>query len=215
MDTGRERLCAALGRVAVAGMLVHGYATGALTLANQDSIQGSVLSLQQLPSPQTTRANAPSFEVASVRLSSPNVSGMPSISPPGTTAFTATHISLQLLVGIAYGVPANHIHGAPGWFESQLYDVNAKAAGDRVLTAQERQPLLQQLLKDRFHLAVHRETNDIQGYALVVAKNAPTLEASNASGQGFITRDRLQFPSESLEDFARILERITRTACRR
>ncbi len=111
--------------------------------------QGVGVALQPSPLPQTAEAKGPSFEVASVRLSAPNGGGTPYISPAGTATFTATRISLQLLVGIAYGVPANHIHGAPGWFESQLYDVKAKAAGDGAVTARERQVLLQQLLKDR------------------------------------------------------------------
>jgi len=160
-------------------------------------------------SPQTTEIRPQSFEVASVRLCPPGDNRAPFISPVGTTSFTATRISLQLLVGIAFGTPSNHILGAPSWFESQLYDVNAKLAGDKSLTARDRQKLLQQLLQERFHLAVHREVKGYKGYALIIAKNEPKLRPSGVPGQGVLLRGRLHFPNETLEDFARILERVT------
>lgn len=43
-------------------------------------------------------------------------------------------------------------------------------------SAEDRRGMLETLLKDRFKLAVHRETRQLQGYALVVAKNGFKLQ---------------------------------------
>jgi uncharacterized protein (TIGR03435 family) len=71
-------------------------------------------------------------------------------------------------------------------------------------------PLIQQLLKDRFHLAVHRATKDMQGYALVVARNGSKLQPNKGrSGQGQIVRGQLLCPSCSTEILAGMLVHVT------
>jgi uncharacterized protein (TIGR03435 family) len=42
--------------------------------------------------------------------------------------------------------------------------------------------MLQTLLKDRFHLAVHREEKELPMYRLVVSRNGPRLRESAVSG---------------------------------
>jgi len=46
------------------------------------------------------------------------------------------------------------------------------------------QQMVQQLLADRFKLAVHRETKELPAYALVVAKSGPKLTATKDTGGG-------------------------------
>ena len=148
------------------------------------------------------------FEVASVRPTPPGKTGNTYLSPPGAAAFTATNVTLDLRIEVAYGVDENQISRAPIWFGSQHYDVSAKPEGAGGLTyVQLRQPL-QQLLEKRFRLAVHREKKDVEGYALVVAKGGPKLKPSETeSGRKYILPNGIQFDHSSLATFAAALAR--------
>ena len=42
---------------------------------------------------------------------------------PGISRFTATHVSLALLLQLAYGVDNSQIANKPDWLETNLYDV--------------------------------------------------------------------------------------------
>jgi uncharacterized protein (TIGR03435 family) len=122
----------------------------------------------------------PAFEVASVR---PNRSGERGErrSFPAGGGFTATSASLKYLLKAAYRVEDFQISGAPGWFDSDRFDIEAKAAGDppraQVLS------MLQSLLADRFKLALHRETRELPVYDLVVAKSGPKFKERSCVGQ--------------------------------
>jgi uncharacterized protein (TIGR03435 family) len=62
------------------------------------------------------------------------------------------------------------------------YDIVARAPGDSAPSIDDARAMLRTLLADRFKLRVHRETKEMQVYALVVGKNGPRLKASSASG---------------------------------
>jgi uncharacterized protein (TIGR03435 family) len=159
----------------------------------------------QIPTPPPAR---PTFEVASVRLGTP---GSPSsFSAPGAAQFTATNISLAVLISMAYGLDGDYqFAGKPGWLDSQTYDVFAKPeAGQPPLSYQQFKPLLQELLQQRFHLAVHRETRDLPGYALTVAKGGPKLQpGSGATEQIYILPNGIRGQALPLPLFAALLSR--------
>ena len=75
----------------------------------------------------------PVFEVVSIK---PNKSGdgrmLIGFQPGGR--FTATGITLRMLIGIAYGTPQPlpnfRIIGGPSWMNSDRFDIVAKAEGD-------------------------------------------------------------------------------------
>jgi uncharacterized protein (TIGR03435 family) len=117
------------------------------------------------------------FEVASMRMSPPDP-GRTTLSPPGASTFVVTNAPLKILIQLAYEVDANKIVGKQEWFGSE-YDISAKAEGGVGLTYKQLQTPLQQLLADRLHLVMHRETREVDGYALVVAKGGPKLMVSN------------------------------------
>ena len=124
----------------------------------------------------TAQTPHPTFEVATVRPSPPDAdpkTGNWTI--PGKGQITATHVSLALLVKLAYDVDDSQITNEPGWLDSKLYDIAAKAEDGIQLTREELRPRLQDLLQQRFHLVVHTETHVVRGYALVVAKGGPHL----------------------------------------
>ena len=100
---------------------------------------------------------------------------------------------MLLLIGYAFGLNDKQIEAPPSWFESTYYDIVAKPEGDVVLTYEQLQPLLQQLLKQRFGLILHHEKKDVPGYALVVAKGGPKLkEGKGASAGVYILKEGLQ-----------------------
>lgn len=132
-------------------------------------------------------AEAPlAFEVASVK-SAPllnasvcryRMEGGPGTTDPGRLAFH--NISLSALVRFAYlgqvHACQSYVLSAPGWLDSEGFEVAAElppgATWPQLMT------MLQNLLAERFKLAVHSESKTIAGYALVVGKNGPKLKES-------------------------------------
>jgi uncharacterized protein (TIGR03435 family) len=66
----------------------------------------------------------------------------------------------------------------PDWVAlgAERFDVEAKAEDPAKATEAQLFQMLQALLVERFQLKFHREDRDMQGFALVVAKNGPKLE---------------------------------------
>ena len=70
---------------------------------------------------------------------------------------------------MAYRLSSYQLLGAPGWSESERFDILAKMPDG---TKPERMPLmLRGLLAERFKLKVHGETRDTPIYALVLARS--------------------------------------------
>jgi len=119
----------------------------------------------------------PSFEAASIK---PNKSGDGRVAlffQPGGR-FTATGVTLKMVIAAAYGTPAPlpdyQLIGGPDWIASDRFDIIAKAEGDPQPGPQGPPPImflmLRTLLADRFKLAVHSESRELPIYALVTAR---------------------------------------------
>lgn len=80
---------------------------------------------------------------------------------------------LKFCVEVAWNVKDFQVSGANGWMETERFDINAMAA--KPLEKGEMETMLQALLIERFALKTHKETQEKQGYALVVAKNGPKM----------------------------------------
>jgi uncharacterized protein (TIGR03435 family) len=144
----------------------------------------------QAPAPSS---DMPKFEVASVR---PNTSNdgkvMLGIQPGGR--FNAVNVPAWDLIRQAYNLQRSQIVGGPDWLETARFDVVAKAEGD-IRGAGPGGPvgplnyMLQDLLADRFKLAVHRETRELPIYALTFARDdkklGQGLRASKADCEAF------------------------------
>src|SRR5690349_6933131 len=104
---------------------------------------------------QTNTGAPPSFDVASAKIA--QQAGVMSISASGLARVTPTHVTVERLMEMAFGVEENRILGEPPWLGTDNYDVNAKAEGEQGLTYGQWKPLLQQLLVQRFRLAIHHE----------------------------------------------------------
>jgi uncharacterized protein (TIGR03435 family) len=132
---------------------------------------------------------APAFEVVSVKR---NVSGdqaSSSIVQPGGR-YSATNMTLRMLMKTAYGVHDDQIAGGPDWLDSERYDIVAKAATDRPTNVfrDEARVMLRAALADRFGLELHRERREIPVYVLLLAMRdgglGPNLRRSNPDDCG-------------------------------
>jgi uncharacterized protein (TIGR03435 family) len=163
----------------------------------------ALLALAALPA--QSQSPPPAFEAASVKQTPRASLGFTNISPYGTDRFTATNAELYLLVQIAFNVTPDRISGIEKLGDGH-YDISAKAKGDLKLTYEEVQPRLQRLLAERFKLATHRETKEMDGYVLVVATGGPKLKASaGVAQQGVIYPGGLRFPHIGMDGFAAML----------
>ena len=165
------------------------------------------LTFISIPARSEDQAPTPTaFEVVSVRPSPPN-HGYTAISPFGSDRFTATNASLSYLIQLAFSIDGRHqLSGAPDWLDSEFFDINAKAADGSHLSYEELQPLLQQLLQQRFHLVAHRETRNLPGYVLVVAKGDPKLHITRGGAPyGYIFSGKLRLQNSDIDALAATL----------
>jgi uncharacterized protein (TIGR03435 family) len=125
-------------------------------------------------------AQAPSFEVASVKENKLGGRGAYDRSTPGR--FTARNAILRNIIMSAYEIDQRaQLIGGPGWIETARFDIEAKAAGEADKPAIHR--MLQSLLEERFKLAAHRAKKEMPVYFLVAAKNGPKIH-DRKLGQG-------------------------------
>lgn len=141
------------------------------------AVAGLGVALAQTPDEQMT------FEVASVKPSAPMSMGpgrfmMGSRGGPGTSDpghVTYNNLTLKSLVVTAFGVKNYQISG-PSWMDSERFDITAKVPAGA--TKDQIKFMLQNLLKERFHMQVHRETKDLPMYAMTVGKSGPKMKES-------------------------------------
>jgi uncharacterized protein (TIGR03435 family) len=130
---------------------------------------------------------AEEFEVASIKLNRDGgpVAGLRRL--PGGR-FEATNIPLALLIEFAYQLQPYELDGGPSWMQSDRWDLIARVPGgdpprtppgtpDAMMMA------TRALLAERFKLAVHRDTREVDVYLLVKAnadgRLGPRLQQSS------------------------------------
>jgi uncharacterized protein (TIGR03435 family) len=135
--------------------------------------------LGQQPNPSLT------FEVATVKAAAPpsvdagkrmvrfGAQGGPGTNDPGQ--ITYNFLSLRDLITQAYGVRSDQVSGPP-FLTSDRFNIVAKIAPGA--TKDDVKVMLQNLLKERFQLALHRENKELPVYELVVGKDGPKLKES-------------------------------------
>jgi uncharacterized protein (TIGR03435 family) len=117
---------------------------------------------------------APQFEVASIKPS--DVGGnYVEVTPAGIIVHSAT---LATCIKWAYGVQFGQISGVDS---PERYDIVAKTAGP--VPSDELKQMLQALLADRFKLALHRQTREMQVYALEIEKKETKFHESQGDGE--------------------------------
>jgi uncharacterized protein (TIGR03435 family) len=102
--------------------------------------------------------------------------------------FNTINTPVKLLITFAYQVQDYQLVGGPGWIGSDRFDVVAKFAGDPPPIipgsgADHMMLAMRTLLGDRFKLVVHRETRQLDTYALTLVKPGqpgPAMKPANA-----------------------------------
>src|SRR5258708_40260566 len=104
------------------------------------------------------------FDVATVKPNRSGRGGAKLAAFPGMAPIR--NVPLRTIIGLAYGIAEYQISG-PQWLEQARFDIVAKTDASAT-AADEMLPLLQPLLADRFHLAMHRDTKQLHAYILMV-----------------------------------------------
>jgi len=169
LSVGKKLLVAAAGLITLSAPVVLGVIGSPVRQARA----------QKAPAGKTTRAAAPSFEVASVRPSDPKAAAQPAnVRERGLVGvggrFDMPRINLTYLVMRAFDVESRQISG-PNWMNEQTYDVFATAPA---AASSAQIPLMfQNLLAERFKMKYHLEDPVTQVYALVVTRGGSKLKA--------------------------------------
>lgn len=164
----------------------------------------------------------PAFEVASIKLNKSGSGSSHSGFDDGR--FTATNIQIKTLLQYdAYEIPGPQILGGPGWLTSERFDIEAKVDDATVnqmakLGREQRnllkQQMVQQILADRFKLAIHWETKDLPVYALVIAKNGPKFQKSkNGDGDTSISSSNGHYTAQDVT-MAKLAQSLTQVLSR-
>jgi uncharacterized protein (TIGR03435 family) len=143
-----------------------------------------------------TAGPPPSFEVASIRAnrSGDGIRNRFHLGHGGS--FTATNCSLRLLIRYAFQIFPFQIAGAPGWVQSDGYDIAAKSAGDPPVSAFP--PMLRSLLEDRFQLKTHWETREAAVYDLIISKVGKLREAQPGDCPSYLDTPTGEPPDDGL-----------------
>lgn len=138
---------------------------------------------------QDSATPAHSFEVISIR---ENTAGGPRRFEPTPRGFRATNLLLAIAIVTAYPPSASsafgpkNIIGIPDWAQNARYDISATIPEAELADWQNPQlqpvllrAMLQSMLRDRFKLALHRDTKEEPVYSLVAVHGGPKLKPTD------------------------------------
>jgi uncharacterized protein (TIGR03435 family) len=128
------------------------------------------------PPPKLMDANAkPEFEVATIKPSDPSKPGWALL--VNRSGMLNTHnTSLADLIKFTYDLHPKQVIGAPAWFDSDKFDVEAKPSVAGMPSIKQLQMMLQKLLADRFSLQFHKDQKELSAYAITVAKGGEKIK---------------------------------------
>lgn len=148
------------------------------------------------------------FEAASVRLhtdATPSTGRSGIEETPGLIRIV--NLSLRSVIASAFGVPGDRISG-PSWLSDEAVDITAKPPAG--YSHEQLQPLLRNLLSDRFKLAVHHESKEVSGFSMVVIKGGSKLHEATQPRDYFTVRPGLvEEKRASMAQLAAALSRLT------
>jgi uncharacterized protein (TIGR03435 family) len=122
------------------------------------------------------------FEVASIKPSPPEARGGMARPEPGGLRYRGTNLPLKAYISSAYRTKADQVVGAPGWADTDRFDIEAQA--EKPSTLEEFHLMTRTLLAERFHLKFHLETKELPLYALVVDAGGAKLALHDAANSG-------------------------------
>jgi len=124
---------------------------------------------------------AQSFEVASIKRSQEDRPGRISVrggpGSPDPTLATLQNIDLFSLTAMAYGVSRHQLYG-PEWLSAERFDIVARIPAGA--TREQYRGMLQNLLAERFRLALHQEKKELTIYDLTVGRSGLKVKEVSA-----------------------------------
>lgn len=129
----------------------------------------------------TAVAQAPRFEVATVKPADPAKNPGSSSISTGNGRLLGDNMSLKRYIMAAYYLRPHQVLGGPEWLDTERFDIVGKAedkSGDGPL-----QQMLQALLAERFKLTFHRDTRMMQAFVLDAPKGDGKLTKSGSGGR--------------------------------
>jgi uncharacterized protein (TIGR03435 family) len=161
----------------------------------------------QLP-PMAANAS-PQFEVATIKPSDPEAPGKGFM--VRGRHFATKNTNLNDLVTFAYGLHPRQIAGAPAWFGTDKFDLDAQPDGEGQPNDKQWKAMIQKLLADRFKLTFHHDKRELPVYALVVTEKGSKLTKSQGDPNGlpgmfFRGLGILPASNATMADFAGLLQ---------
>jgi uncharacterized protein (TIGR03435 family) len=157
--------------------------------------------------PMAADAN-PGFEVATIKPSKPGAQGKGFGFRAGH--FMTLNTDLNDLIAFAYGRHPKQIVGAPDWFGTDLFDIEAKPDAEGRPNQKQMATMVQKLLEERFALKYHHEQRELPVYVISVASGGPKMtKSASADGQmAFFFRalGDLTVRNQSMDDFAQWMQ---------
>jgi bla regulator protein blaR1 len=199
LGIGRRSLLASMGVLAIGLPLVFGYtrAVPSARASQEVNVRGAVGVLEDV----TVQLNRAGTE--SLRTLEGVIEQEMGFTPD---RFTAKNNTVQELLRMSFQLQDYQIVGAPTWFATELYDINARisktgAKDLQKLGFEERELqdrlMLQNVLLKEFRIKAHRETHTLPSYSLEVLTRGKLVEGkSNCDPHEFVGA-----PCESLRGF--------------
>src|SRR5208283_5940677 len=126
-------------------------------------------------------ASSQTFEVASDKPAAPYKGGPIHIATtggPGTddpTRLTFSNATLTMVLQSAFDLQDTQKINGPEWLNIDMFDITATLP--RSATKDQMRIMLQNLLAERFHMAWHREKQDLPGYVMIAVKGRVRVAA--------------------------------------
>jgi uncharacterized protein (TIGR03435 family) len=168
----------------------------------------SLIVLAATAAPCQTVVGPSTFEVASVK---------PDDSDTGVDRISISkgdliirNVSLKRLIAMAHGIPESreYLLSGPEWLDSERFDISARYPPETPNT--DVLVMLQSLLAERFHMAIHRELRQFSGYALLIGKGGPKLHSAASPRPSAMFRALAGHASGSSASMPDLADRLSR-----
>jgi uncharacterized protein (TIGR03435 family) len=158
--------------------------------------------------PMAADAN-PSFEVATIKPSKPGAQGKGFGFRAGH--FMTLNTDLNDMIAFAYGLHPKQIIGAPDWFGTDLFDIEAKPDAEGRPSMKQMSMMSQKLLEERFQLKFHHEKRELPVYAISVAAGGPKMTKTTSAPSDppaffFRALGDLTVRNQNMTDFAQWMQ---------
>ena len=123
-----------------------------------------------------------SFEVATLKPSKPDEQGKAFL--VRGNRFRTINTTMSEMMSFAYGIHAKQVVGAPAWFDTEKFDLDAKPDGEGAPNDAQSKGMMQKLLVERLQLKFHQDKKELSVYVLAVARGGQKLTRSEGDPNG-------------------------------